>query len=81
MSFFTFSLTCGTGLKILKIRLTLGHAQLEGHVPPDQVFLSKVSGILALKKLAANGVHVGFECGEREISGKLILLHAVGNTT
>ena len=50
----------------------LDEAELEGDVPPDRVFLSKVSGILALKKLAAKGVQFQFECGEPEMLGKLL---------
>ena len=65
-------LTPPTGLQVLKIVFDLDEAELEGHVPPDRVFLSKVSGILALKKLAAKGVQFQFECGEPEMLGKLL---------
>ena len=32
----------------------------ELHVPRDQVFLSRLTGIVALRKMANNGIHIRF---------------------
>ena len=53
-----FLLISGQGLKALKIAICLWGA--ESNLPNDPVFLSKLTGILAFKKMARMGTQVGF---------------------
>ena len=46
------------GLRKIKFALYSNPAQAE--VYPDQVFLSKLTGILAFKKMARNGIEIKF---------------------
>ena len=60
-----FALTSGIGLRVLKIGINL-HG-IESNLPKDQFFLSKVTGILAFKKMARKGIKVAFVEGYGDV--------------
>ena len=55
---FELTLVRMAGLRKLEIEFDADHPQPE--VEPDQVFLSKLTGILAFKKMKRNGVEIHF---------------------